>query len=64
MISAALIRAVTAAPTTTQFISLLAPTSLILIDKAPLPSIASVTKPDGIFSNALSYSFEGLFQFF
>ena len=64
MISAALLPAVTAAPTTTQFMSLPSPTGLISIDNVPSPSKASVTNPVGIFSNAFNCFFEGLFQFF
>jgi len=56
--------AVTAAPTTTQFMSLPSPTGLISIDNVPSPSKASVTNPVGIFSNAFNCFFEGLFQFF
>jgi hypothetical protein len=64
MISAALLPAVTAAPTTTQFMSLPSPTGLISIDNVPSPSKASVTNPVGILSNAFNCFFEGLFQFF
>ena len=64
MISAALLPAVTAAPTTIQFMSLPSPTGLISIDNVPSPSRASVTNPVGIFSNAFNCFFEGLSQFF